>query len=122
MPPAVNKHEMGLRGQQEAEAFLTKNGYRILKRNYRVRTGEIDLIARHGSYTVFIEVKFRSCLNFGLPCEAVSHAKQQKITHTAMHYIAVNNLENQDFRFDVIEVFEENGRIHVNHIENAFGM
>jgi len=117
----VNKYEAGLRGQKEAEAYLLNNGCEILKRNYRVRTGEIDLIIRENNYIIFVEVKFRAGLNFGSPSEAVGSTKQQKIIRTAMHYIAVNNLENQDFRFDVIEVLEKNNRISINHIENAFG-
>jgi len=117
----MSKYEAGLRGQMEAEAFLKNNGYTILTRNYRVRTGEIDLIASIDNYIVFVEVKFRMGLNFGSPSESVGSAKQQKITNTALHYIAAKNLESQDFRFDVIEVFQKNGSIFVNHIENAFG-
>ncbi|MCL2578328.1 MAG: YraN family protein [Defluviitaleaceae bacterium] len=118
----VNKYKTGLRGQKEAEDFLIKSGHIILERNYRLRTGEIDLIASHGGYIIFIEVKLRSGLHFGFPSESVGGAKQQKIIRTALHYIAAKNLNNQDFRFDVIEILEKNGRINVNHIENAFGM
>ena len=118
----VNKYEAGMRGQKEAEAFLLNNGCEILHRNYRVRTGEIDLIVRAEDYIIFAEVKFRTGLGFGFPSEAVGSAKQQKIIRTAMHYIAVNKLENQDFRFDVIEVIEKNNCISINHIINAFGI
>jgi putative endonuclease len=114
----VNKIEAGLRGQKIAEEFLASNGYVILARNYRIRSGEIDIIARENSsgYIIFTEVKFRANANFGFPREAVGGAKQNKIIKTAMHYITKNKLENRDFRFDVIEVLGED----VNHIENAF--
>ena len=118
---SISKYEAGQRGQKEAEAFLEGDGYDILNRNYRVRTGEIDLIACKGNYIVFIEVKFRTGLSFGAPSESVNVAKQQKITHTALHYIAANNLDSQDFRFDVVEVLQNDEHILVNHIENAFG-
>lgn len=118
----VNKFAMGLRGQKESENFLRKSGYKILEQNYRSRTGEIDIIAQRGTYIMFIEVKSRTNFNFGLPRESVSGAKQKKIISTAMHYIAANNLENQDFRFDVIEVFNQGGHTYINHIENAFGL
>jgi putative endonuclease len=118
----VNKHKVGLRGQDEAENFLARRGCEILARNYRIRSGEIDLIARDGEYIAFVEVKFRTGAGFGLPRESVTAAKQRKIIRAALHYIAAKNLHSQDFRFDVIEVFQENGQVSVEHIENAFGV
>jgi putative endonuclease len=110
-----------MRGQKEAEAFLKQKGYQILHRNYRVRSGEIDLIARFGGYVIFVEVKFRTGTSHGLPRESVFYAKQQKITRTALHYIAANKLDNHNFRFDVVEILEQNNQMFANHIENAFG-
>lgn len=118
----MNKHAAGLRGQAEAEAFLTARGGEILARNYRTRTGEIDIIVRDGEYIAFVEVKFRAGLSHGFPAEAVGSAKQKKIIRTALHFIAAKGLDNQDFRFDVIEILEQNGRRHLNYIENAFGL
>jgi putative endonuclease len=120
VPDSVNKHAAGLRGQKAAEAFLVQSGYEILHRNYRVRTGEIDLVARHNDYIVFVEVKFRKSTNYGLPRESVGYAKQQKITRTALHFIAKHKLDNNDFRFDVIEILEQNEKMYANHIQNAF--
>jgi len=114
------KYQAGMLGQQEAENFLLSNGYRILERNYRVRAGEVDLIARHEGYVIFVEVKFRKGLDFGHPCEAVGFKKQQRIVHTALHYITAKNLDNHNFRFDVLEVLATNEGIRVNHIKNAF--
>ena len=116
-----NKYEAGMRSQREAEEFLLSKNYRILERNYRIRTGEIDLIARDGDFIVFVEVKYRSGLKFGLPRESVNFAKQQKIIRTALHYISTKKLDNHDFRFDVIEVIEQAESTTINHIENAFG-
>jgi putative endonuclease len=116
----ANKYEYGMQGQQDAEKFLQNKGYGILERNFRVRTGEIDLIARDKNYIVFIEVKYRSGVNYGYPRESVGTAKQRKIIKTAMYYIAVNELDNQDFRFDVMEVLSQGERVTINHIENAF--
>ena len=115
-----NKYREGLRGQHEAKEFLQNTGYEILAENYRVKTGEIDLIALSGNYLVFIEVKFRTGTKYGLPREAVSFGKQKKIAKTAMHYISVRQIEEKDFRFDVVEVIRQNGRMLINHIENAF--
>jgi putative endonuclease len=109
-----------MQGQQDAEKFLQDKGYSILKRNFRVRTGEIDLVARHKDYIVFIEVKFRNGVGYGYPRESVGLAKQRRIIKTAMFYIAAHNLDNDDFRFDVIEVLSNGEQTEINHIENAF--
>ena len=117
-----NLHKLGMDGQKAAEDFLQGKGYRILKTNYRIRTGEIDIIAKdRGGYIVFAEVKYRRGLSHGYPREAVTKAKQNKIVRTAMHYISANVQEpEQDFRFDVVEVLAKDGKLYVNHIENAF--
>ena len=116
----MNKHEAGLAGQQAAENFLLNKGYEILARNYRLKTGEIDLVAKHGEYVVFVEVKFRTSLSYGYPREAVGHAKQQRIVKTALHYLAQHKLTHSDIRFDVVEVLQQHGQLYASHIENAF--
>jgi len=116
-----NKHTTGLAGQEAAEKYLQDKGCEVLARNYRLRTGEIDLILRHGTYIVFVEVKFRKSLGYGLPREAVGYTKQQRIVTTALHYLTRNNLTECDIRFDVVEVLEQHGQLYISHIENAFG-
>ena len=112
-------------GETSACTYLKHYGYKILERNYRNRSGEIDIIAEKGNYVVFVEVKTRNSENFGAPSEAVNTIKQQKIANTAMAYIAHCHSEN-DFRFDVIEVMYKKSvfggfkTVKVNHIENAF--
>ncbi|MCL2603976.1 MAG: YraN family protein [Defluviitaleaceae bacterium] len=115
-----NKHTAGMLGQQAAEDYLVKKNYRILQRNYRVKSGEIDLIAQDGAYLVFVEVKSRSGLGYGHPREAVNAAKQARILRTAQHYIIRYRLAERDLRFDVIEVLNTRGEVQIEHIENAF--
>ena len=115
-----SKYAAGLRGQKAAATFLRAEGMEILQENYRIRGGEIDIIARDGEYIVFVEVKFRTGLGFGRPAEAVNYAKQKKIIHTASHYIAAKNLINQDFRFDVVEVLQHEGVMYAKVIKDAF--
>jgi putative endonuclease len=112
--------ERGMQGQHTAESYLYGKGWQVLARNYRVKTGEIDLIGRDGGYIVFVEVKYRRGLGFGRPCESVNPAKQRRIIKTALHYIAAHKLHNRDIRFDVVEVLGEPGQLQVNHITNAF--
>lgn len=115
-----NNVKTGMLGQNEAERYLTNKAYRIIEKNYRAKTGEIDLIARDGDYIVFIEVKYRNNLQFGLPREAVNAQKQRRIRRTAQHYITVHQIHNQDFRFDVMDILNENGQLQITHITNAF--
>jgi len=114
-----SKRETGNYGEAVAQGFLTRRGYTILETNYKRGGGEIDIIARLGTYVVFAEVKYRRGLKAGLPRESVTPAKQRRIIRTALYYISENDLTETDFRFDVIEVF---GRewLDVNHIEDAF--
>ena len=116
----MSKHLLGMRGQKAAKEFLLQKGFEVIKENYRLRTSEIDIIARDNCYVVFVEVKLRCGSSFGLPRESVGSKKQKKIINAAMHYISTNNLHSQDFRFDVVEVVEQGGRLLVNHIADAF--
>ena len=79
MPEQMNKRRTGSFYEDMAAAFLIKNGLRILARNYRNRTGEIDLIAQDGEYLVFAEVKYRSSLHEGYAVAAVDVRKQKRI-------------------------------------------
>jgi putative endonuclease len=107
-------------GQQAAEEYLIKKGWHILARNFRAKTGEIDLIGRDRTYVAFVEVKCRSQLRYGYPRESVNAPKQRRIKKTALFYIVDKKLYEQDMRFDIVEVYNDNGQFHIEHIENAF--
>ncbi len=112
----MNNKEKGSMGEKIAQKYLTLRLYRILETNYRRRTGEIDIIAKKGGYTVFVEVKYRNSDSMGLPREAVDSYKQRQIKRTAMIYIMENRLEDTPLRFDVIEIMGKD----IEHIKNAF--
>ena len=82
----MNKREIGSRYEEAAAAFLQKQGFRILEKNFRCRQGEIDLVCREGKELVFTEVKYRSDVSCGSPFEAVDFRKQEKIRRTALFY------------------------------------
>ncbi|MBQ3034023.1 MAG: YraN family protein [Deferribacterales bacterium] len=105
----------GSNGENIAADYLIKNGYKILKRNFKAKTGEIDIIAYKNGVTVFVEVKNRKTLSFGYGFDAVNAKKRQKIINTAGIYCSLNGGDRQ-CRFDVISIDEG----HVKHIENAF--
>lgn len=113
---------IGNYGEDVAKKHLKKLGYAILDRNFKCKTGEIDIIAQKHTTVAFIEVKSRYNVFYGNPCEAVNFTKKLKIFKTAKFYISKNNLINFDFRFDVIEVIfnYNNNKQIINHIENAF--
>lgn len=114
-----NKVETGIYGQNIAKKHLLDKGMSLLEANFRSRQGEIDLIMQDGEYVVFVEVKYRRNLKYGLPREAVGTSKQKKILKAANYYIYLKASE-QNYRFDVVEILETKEGTYVNHIENAF--
>ena len=115
----MNNKISGDLGEGLALDFLEKNKYRILETNFTSRTGEIDIIAEKDKIIVFVEVKSRRNLKYGRPCEAVTKAKIKKIIRVAEGYIMCKNIEDRQYRFDVIEVFLKE-KVRINHIEDAF--
>ncbi|MCR4430156.1 MAG: YraN family protein [Tepidanaerobacteraceae bacterium] len=117
----MDNKKIGAMGEKRALEFLKRNNYHILAGNYRCRQGEIDIIAKQGSTLVFVEVKTRSSLAFGLGMEAVNHSKQQKIRKAAMNFLNDNKVGFTDLRFDVIDiVMKDHDSAEIIHIKNAF--
>lgn len=111
---------LGSLGEQKAASYLKGLDYKILQTNFHSRFGEIDIIAKNGNTTVFIEVKTRSNMAFGSPADAVSYHKMRKVIITAQFYFTINKLGNVSHRFDVIEVFMDNMKFsRLNHIQNV---
>ena len=118
----MNGVEKGRRGEDLAVAFLLERGYRILQRNWRKKTGEIDIIADKAGMLIFCEVKSRRGCSFGAGAEAVGARKQHRIIQTALLYLQYFRLADQPCRFDVIEIdFSGPDLPAVRHIPNAFG-
>ena len=109
----MHKRAIGNKAEGKAVAFLEKEGYEIIQRNYYSRFGEIDIIARNGSVLVFIEVKYRKDNSYGSPLEAISSYKVKSICKTARYYLKSNDIEA---RFDVISIVGND----IEHIHNAF--
>ena len=108
--------ELGRWGEELAAGELEAKGFVILRRNFRCRQGEIDLIAEKRRTLVFVEVKRRTSQRYGRPAEAVTPDKQRHIVRTAMLYLQENRRMDVAVRFDVIEVLPGGLR----HIEAAF--
>lgn len=91
-------------GEALAVKHLKARGCKILAQNYRARRGEIDIIARDGEFTVFVEVKTRRSLKFGVPQAAVTWQKQRQISKVALAYLQAQNRLDAPCRFDVIAI------------------
>lgn len=115
------KKETGNKGEDFACDFLRKRGYIIIEQNFSCKQGELDIIAKSPSnYLVFIEVKTRNNLKYGMPCEAVTPYKQRHIKLASKYYIYKNRINNINIRYDVIEIFKYNNKVYTHHIKNAF--
>lgn len=115
---------VGASGEQIAADYLISQGYKILERNFRSRGGEVDIVAkdRQGGI-VFVEVKTRRNLAYGLPQLAVTQRKQHQISKGALAWLSKNRLHDCVARFDVIAVLLQDGTAPaVEHIPNAFDL
>ena len=103
-------------GEEKAVEYLKNKNYVILATNFKTKIGEIDIIAKEKDAIVFVEVKTRKNDMFGLPREAVTYHKQNKIRQVAVQYLKSHGGLNQSCRFDVIDILAGN----ITHIENCF--
>lgn len=94
------RQRIGMAAEELAARHLLANGLRIIERNFRVRGGEIDLIARDGKNLVFVEVRLRSRNDFGGAGASITLQKQQRIILAARHYLQTHG--EQACRFDCI--------------------
>lgn len=105
--------ELGRWGEGIAAQALEAHGYRVVEKNWRCRTGEIDIVACDGESWVFAEVKLRSSDAFGTPEEAVTGAKQERLLTTGMMYLSEHELEDVDWRIDVVAIMlADSGKVH----------
>jgi len=119
----IQRRLLGRQGEDAAALYLEKNGYRILCRNYRCQSGEIDLVALDNSDTlVFVEVRSRTGDRYGTAQESVTSRKQIKLRKLAWQYLKATGKTGCGCRFDVIAiVFDRENKVkNLEHIENAF--
>ncbi|MDO8619385.1 MAG: YraN family protein [Candidatus Daviesbacteria bacterium] len=100
----MNNKITGNYGEDLAVKYLQKLGYKILNRNYRIRGGEIDIVAKDRETLVFVEVKTRYSHEFGDPAEAMTYFKMKALLKTAQFYLMQFKLENMPYRLDFISV------------------
>lgn len=114
-------NSIGQVGEDIAVQFLTKKGYQILERNFTTIFGEIDIIAEKKNIICFVEVKSRKSNKYGLPEEAVTNRKMEKIIKVAQLYNKKKYYKNKLFRFDVISIKFDKGILkEIKYIKDAF--
>jgi putative endonuclease len=100
----ADRGELGRRGEALACARLTAAGLRIVARNWRCQTGEIDVVAEGPGLLVFCEVKTRRGVGYGTPAAAVNAAKQAQLRRLAGAYLRATPHRPCRVRFDVVAV------------------
>jgi putative endonuclease len=112
-------HQTGADGEAIASAWLSEQGYLILENNWRSGHREVDIIALKGPLLVIVEVKTRSSSRHGEPSLFVHSAKQKHLIRAASHYLAKNRI-TLEVRFDIISLVMKDGKVQLQHLENAF--
>ena len=115
------RRELGSWGEAAAARFLEGRGYLVRETNYRCPEGEIDIVAQKDDCLVFVEVRTRRSLGFGTPEESVTAAKKEKLTNTALYYVATHTGLPADWQVDVVavEVGQDGEVRRLEHIEDA---
>jgi putative endonuclease len=115
------KKRIGDIGEDIAASLLQKKGYKIIERNYRFGHGEIDIIAKDGNTLVFVEVKTRNNLEFGMPESAITKSKQKQVKRIAECYLFEKKIDDTECRIDVVAILlKKDNPPLINHIINAF--
>lgn len=114
----ISKVETGAYGERQALLYLQNCGYQILDVNWRYKHWEVDIIMKDSDILVFVEVKTRSSVAFGLPEDFVDTKKQKNLYRLAdayMHYVK----HQGEIRFDIVSVMKGK-KIEIEHIKDAF--
>lgn len=119
--PVDRRQALGRAGEAATAAWYEANDYSILDQNWRVRKGEIDIVAQQGDVVVFCEVKTRSSNRFGSGAEAVDQRKQQQVRDLARRWLTTSERRYREVRFDVADVsLGDDGEPLVNVITGCF--
>lgn len=97
----MNRAETGRRAEDLAADLLAREGLAVLERNFRVKAGEIDLIARDGEEVVFVEVRARASMSYGGAAASVDRSKRRKLARAARVWLAARGWTGP-CRFDVV--------------------
>lgn len=115
-----NKQSLGKAGEDFAAGLLQNHGHVIVARNWHGRYGELDIVSNEGSTLVISEVKTRRSQKFGAPQQAVTAAKQKRLSLAALEFMQAQGMADRNVRFDVIALIWNGNEFRVNWLKNAF--
>jgi len=117
----MKRRDTGILGERLAKDYLEKQGYHILETNYRCPEGEIDIVAEHEGYLVFVEVRSKRSLKFGSPEESLTPAKIKRLRSSALYYLQTHPDLPPLWRIDVVvlELKDKGEPSRIELIENA---
>ena len=104
--PGPSTIQTGEAAEALACRYLEQQGLVLMERNYRCRTGEVDLIMRDGDCIVFVEVRSRHNSRYGTPAETITRTKQRRLCRAASYYLLTHHY-NAPCRFDVIAILQQ---------------
>ena len=115
----ASHNDLGKKGEALAEEYLSRNGYKILAKNWRYLKAEIDLIAQKNDTLAIVEVKTRSSIAIAVPEDAVNKKKVKLLVSAANEYVIQQDLDIE-VRFDIISIHKKGEKYNLNHIKDAF--
>lgn len=115
----AGRKELGRLGEDEASVYLAAEGFDVLRRNFRNRFGEVDIIAGKGRTIFFIEVKTRRSVQCGFPEESVNGPKKNKILRTALWYLNGEGraYKNLNISFALVAIYISGNSMDIKFIE-----
>ena len=114
------RQAFGELGERIAERWLRDRGWVVRARRFRNGHRDIDLVVEQEGMVAFVEVKARAGTQFGDPVEAVNWHKRRELGRSARIWIARHGRAGDAYRFDVVGVLVDDGRVRIRHVENAF--
>lgn len=119
-PKGIPTHyKRGMEGEEQAVAYLRREGYEILCRNYRYQRAEIDILATKGRFLVVVEVKTRTDHFYEALSDTVSKTKIARLVKAADYFVRERGLD-VEVRFDIIQLTGTPGRYTLTHWKDAF--
>ncbi|NOH04240.1 MAG: YraN family protein [Chloroflexi bacterium] len=116
-----HNRKVGAWGEEVAADWLAERGREIVARNVRTPYGEIDIVARQGDVTVFVEVKTLTASRDFLPEHQITARKREHMLNAAQHYASENGIDH--WQIDVIAIEgKQGGKPVITHFENAIGI
>ncbi len=112
---------LGALGEDLVARHIQARGYKLIERNWRIKSGEVDLIAiSPENITVFIEVKSRRSRTYGDPLDAIRASKAARLQRLALAWLVLNQKWGDEYRIDCVGVlFDKAGNYEIDYREGV---